>query len=98
MASTWSCVTYRTVPLVRRWELDELRAHLHAQRGVQVGQRFVHEVRGRLPDHGAAERDPLALAAGELPGALLELVGEPEGLAGVGDPLLDDVLRHAVGA
>ncbi len=45
---------------------QDLGAHLAAQLGVEVGQRFVEQERVDLPDDGPAHRDPLALAAGEL--------------------------------
>ena len=45
---------------------QDLGAHLAAQLGVEVGQRFVEQERVGLPDDGPAHRDPLALAAGEL--------------------------------
>jgi hypothetical protein len=44
-------------------QLGELVAHLHAQRGVQVGQRFVEQEDQRLADDGAADRHALALPA-----------------------------------
>ena len=40
-------------------------AHLVAEFGVQVGQRFVHQEHLRLPDNGPAYGYTLALAAGE---------------------------------
>ena len=49
-------------------QLGELGAHVDAQLRVEVRQRLVHEEHVRMPDHGAAERDALALAAGELGG------------------------------
>ena len=53
-------------------QLGDLGAHLHAELGVQVGQRFVHQEDLRLADDGAAQGDALALAAGER----LRLTGE----------------------
>ena len=53
-------------PLVEPRELD---AHLHAQRGVEVGERLVEQEDLRLAHDGAADGDALALAAGELPWA-----------------------------
>src|SRR6185437_6411114 len=44
----------------------DLGAHFVAQLGIEVGQRFVHQAQLRLGDDGAAERDALALAAGQL--------------------------------
>ena len=45
--------------------LDDV-AHLHAQLGVQVGKRLVHQQHVRLDDDGAGQGDALLLAAGEL--------------------------------
>ena len=57
----------------------ELDAHLRAQRGVEVRQRFVEqEDIGRTGDR-ATDRDALALAAGKLLRPLFELVGDPAG-------------------
>ena len=47
-------------------ELHDLRAHLHAQLRVEVGERLVHQERRRVADDRAAHRHPLALAAREL--------------------------------
>ena len=47
-------------------QLADLGAGLHAQLGVEVGQRLVHQEDLRLAHDGAAQRDALALAAGEL--------------------------------
>ncbi len=44
----------------------QLGPHLHAQLGVEVGQRLVHQERLRLAHHRPAHRDALALAAREL--------------------------------
>ena len=41
----------------------DVGAHLHAQLGVEVRQRLVHQERGGLAHDRAAQRDPLALAA-----------------------------------
>ena len=43
-----------------------LQPHLHAERRVEVGQRLVEQKRLRLAHDGAADRDALALAAGEV--------------------------------
>ena len=50
-------------PLV---QLLDLGAHLHAQLGVEVGQRLVEQEDLRIAHDGAAHGDALALAAGEL--------------------------------
>ena len=53
-------------------QLGDLGARLHAQLGVEVGQRLVHQEDLRLAHDGAAQGHALALAAGEL----LGLAGE----------------------
>ena len=45
----------------------DLGAHLHAQFGVEVGQRLVEQEHLRVAHDGAAHGDALALAAGQLP-------------------------------
>ena len=47
-------------------EPGDLGAHLHAQLGVEVGQRLVHQERRRLAHDGPAHGDALALAARQL--------------------------------
>jgi len=53
-------------------EALELDAHLHAQLGVEVGERLVEEEDWRVPHDGPAHGDALALAAGELARLALE--------------------------
>ena len=50
----------------------DLAPHLHAQLGVEVGERFVEEKHRRLADDRPTEGDALLLAARELPRPLLE--------------------------
>jgi hypothetical protein len=44
-------------------QLGDVRAHLDAQLGVEVGERLVHQEHARLADDRPAHRDALALAA-----------------------------------
>src|SRR3712207_7956220 len=46
-------------------QLGDLGAHLHAQLGVEVRERLVHQERVRLADDRSAPRHALALAAGQ---------------------------------
>ena len=46
-------------------ELDDLRPHLVAELGVQVGERFVHQQHLGLPDDGPTNGNPLPLTAGK---------------------------------
>jgi hypothetical protein len=66
--------------------------HLHAELRVQVRERLVEQEHLRVAHDGAAHRDALALAAGELARVALEELGEAQDLGGAADPLLDDVL------
>jgi hypothetical protein len=59
-------------------ERRELGAHAHPELRVEVRQRLVHQERPRLADDGAAHRDALALAAGELRRTPVEQLLEPE--------------------
>src|SRR5215207_8166924 len=76
-------------------ELGELGAHVHAQLRVKVRERLVHEEDVRMPDHGAAERDALALPAGELGGAAVEQRSELELLRDGLDLALDSAHQLA---
>ena len=55
-------------------QLDELGAGLHAQLGVEVRERLVHQERLRPADDRARERDALALPARELRGLAIEQI------------------------
>ena len=70
-------------------EAGDLGARLDAQLGVEVGERLVHQEHGRLADDGPAERDALALAAGQLLRLAIEQLLELDGLGRLVDPPLD---------
>ena len=70
-------------------QLEDLEPHGAAECGVEVGQRLVEQEGDRLADDGAADGDPLALAAGELAGAALDVVAEVEDARGFGDLAYD---------
>ena len=53
-------------------ELRELRAHLDAELGVEVGERLVEEEHRRLANDRATHRHSLALPARELPRLAVE--------------------------
>ena len=57
-------------------ELQQLRAHLHSQERVEVGERFVHEERDRVADDRPTQRDPLALSTGQLLGIPFQQLAE----------------------
>jgi hypothetical protein len=55
----------------------DLGAHLHAQLGVEIGERLVEEENLRVAHDRTAHRHALALAAGELPGIAVEHLARP---------------------
>ena len=74
-------------------QLLELDPHLHAQLGVEVGQRLVEQEHARVAHDGAAERHALALAAGELARLALEQLADAEDVGRLLDALADLGLR-----
>ena len=54
-------------------QLLDLGAHLHAQFGVEIGERLVEQKHLRIAHDGAAHGDALALAAGKLARKALEI-------------------------
>jgi hypothetical protein len=69
-------------------ERSDLRAHLRAQRGVEVGERFVEEEHLRAAHDRAPHGHALPLSAGELLGAALEQVLDAEHRHRLGDQAL----------
>ena len=67
----------------------DLGAHLDAQLGVEVGEGLVHEEGLGVAHDRAAHRHPLALAAGEVAGLALELIGDAQQVGGVLDLAAD---------
>ena len=74
-------------------EAGDLGSHLHAELGVEVGERLVHEEGGRLAHDRSSHGDPLALTTGELAGPLSELLGEFEDACRFLNPCVDFGLR-----
>jgi len=74
-------------------DLVEFRPHLDAELRVEVGEGFVHQEHGRLPDDGAAERDALLLATGGTRGFPVEEIVDLEEFGGVVDSAVDLVVR-----
>jgi hypothetical protein len=83
-------VTFRVV-----LHLGDLRAHLHPQLGVEVGQRLVHQEHLRLADDRPAHGHALALAARQLLGLAVQQVAELQHVGDLGDPAVDLGLVHA---
>ena len=69
-------------------------AHFHAQLGVQIGQRLVHQQHLRLDDDGAGERHALLLAAGEIRRHTILQMVDPDDLEDVVDLALYFILRQ----
>jgi len=67
---------------------------LHAELGVQVGQRLVHEECLRITHDRAAHGDPLALAAGEVGRFAVQVLAELEQFGRLLDPAVGLFLRH----
>ena len=63
----------------------DLGAHRDAQLGVEVGQRLVEQEHLRIAHDGAAHRDALALAAGQLPRIAVEQRRQREDFGGALD-------------
>ena len=61
MASVWSCVTNTMAMRSRRCREQDFVAHLGAQLGIQIGERFVEQAHRRFGDQCAPERDALLL-------------------------------------
>ena len=59
-------------------QLPDLGAHLDAELGIEVGQRFVEQKDLGVAHDGPPHRDPLALAAGELAGVAAEKLAKIE--------------------
>ena len=91
----------------RGLQLDDVSPGLHPQRGVEVGERLVHQEDEGLADDGPGQGHPLALPARQLPRLAVEQAAQPERLRrlldldralGLVHPALAqrelDVLRH----
>ncbi len=70
-------------------EALEFGAHLHAQLGIEVGERLVHQKGARIAHQRPAERHALLLAARQLARPALEQVHDVEHLGGVHYLLFD---------
>ncbi len=76
-------------------QLADLRAHLHAQLGIEIRQRLVEQEKLGLAHDGTAHRDALALPAGKLARLAIEEGGDAEQPGGVVDAAADLVPPHA---
>ena len=70
-------------------EPGDLHAHLHAQRRIEVGERFVEQEDLGIAHDGAADGDALALAARQRLGQAVEIFGQLQLCRRVLDHLLD---------
>lgn len=73
-------------------EFGDLRAHLDAHFGVQVGEGLVKQEDTGLANDGSPYRNPLALPAGEGLGLSLEIVGDAQNLRRIRDALANLLL------
>ena len=74
-------------------QLGDLGTHLHAELGVQVGQRLVEEEDLRITDDGAAQRDALTLTTGQSLRLAVEVRLDGQDLGGLANQLVDLILR-----
>ena len=78
MASTWSWGDVDRGGLELALQPGDFRAHLHAQLGVEIGERLIHEEAGGLAHDGTTHGHSLTLATGELTRATVEVVRQFE--------------------
>src|SRR4051794_14965385 len=57
-------------------QLDDLAPHIDAQLRIEVRERLIHQEDAGVADDGTAERDPLTLAARQVPRASVEEVAD----------------------
>ena len=74
-------------------QLGDLGTHLHAQLGVEVGERFVHQEDLRVADDCTAEGDALTLTAGQSLRLTVEQLLDAQNLRRFANQLVDFVLR-----
>ena len=84
----------RAEPMMQAFDLD---AHLRAQLGIEVRERFVEEERGGVANHRPADGDALALAAREGRGPALQEVSRAERFCCLFDALLASRSSRASG-
>ena len=72
----------------------DLRPHLHAQLGVKVRERLVHQEHAGIADDRATHRDTLALPPGQVGGLAVEVLLEVEDLGRFAHLLVDLRLRR----
>ena len=67
----------------------EFRSHLHAELGVQVRERLVHQEHLGIADQCSAQRHPLLLTTRELPWLSFQQWGDAEDLGRLSYPLVE---------
>ena len=72
---------------------SDLGTGLHAELGIKVGQRLIHEEDLRLTDDCTAHGHALTLATGQSLRLTIEVLGQVEDLSGLLDALADLFLR-----
>ncbi len=73
-------------------KLNELRTHLVAELGVQIGEGLIHQHDLGVADNGPANGHPLALAAGQGLGLSVQILGDAQDLGGLPYLLVDLLL------
>ncbi len=76
-------------------QLLQFEAHLHAQLGVEVGERLIKQKDGGIADDRPAHRHALTLAAGKLPRATFQQAIQLQNTRCLFDPLGDMRFTHA---
>ena len=76
-------------------QASHLGPELHPEISLEMAERLVHEKHLRRAHDGAAERHPLALAAGEPVRPLAQMLGDLQGLGDRRDPPADLAPRNA---
>ena len=77
-------------------QTGKVQTHLHAQLGIQVGERFVEHKDPRITYDGAANGHTLALAAGKLLRFAIQKVGKLQRFGHHLDLMADLIFRHLI--
>ena len=77
-------------------QFAQLTAHEMPELGIERAQRLVHQECLRPPDHGAPERNPLPVAAGQFRRLARQQMFDAQKPRGLRDPLANVAARHAL--
>ena len=87
-------MTYKVVTPKSFLQLDNFGAHLHAQGGVEIRQRFIHQKHARLADNRATQGDSLALTARQFFRPSLKHTFNTEQASGLAHAIFDFRFRN----